>query len=122
MPILATLHQDGAIEVETPWQVGLVWEPASHYVLQEMLPVQAGMFPLPVRQTTYVGLEAANVVEWRYDVKYSRKERSRVERSISAVERVLMVGRTFFQIYELFSNPNFLLSDTFFNSFLFVNA
>lgn len=91
VPILATLHQDGAIEVETPWQVGLVWEPASHYVLQEMLPVQAGMFPLPVRQTTYVGLEPANVVEWRYDVKYNRKERSRVERSISAVERVLMV-------------------------------
>lgn len=89
--IQATLHQDGAIEVETPWQVGLVWEPASHYVLQEILPVQAGMFPLPVRQTTYVGLEPANVVEWRYDVKYNRKERSRVERSISAVERVLMV-------------------------------
>ncbi|XP_055927054.1 teneurin-m-like isoform X4 [Argiope bruennichi] len=90
--IQATLHQDGTIEVETPWQVGLVWEPASHYVLQEMLPVQAGMFPLPVRQTTYVGLEPANVIEWRYDVKYNRKERSRVERSISAVERVLMAN------------------------------
>nr|XP_015923788.2 teneurin-m-like [Parasteatoda tepidariorum] len=90
VPIQATLHQDGAIEIETPWHVGLVWEPASHHVLQEMLPVQAGMFPLPVRQTTYVGLEPANVLEWRYDVKYNK--RARVERSISAVERVLMAN------------------------------
>ncbi|XP_023229639.1 teneurin-m-like isoform X2 [Centruroides sculpturatus] len=92
IPIEAKLHQDGAIEIETPWQQGVVWEPASHFVLQEMLPVQAGMFPLPVKQTTFLGVEPTNVVEWNYDLKYSKRDKDKEDRGISAVERVLSVN------------------------------
>ncbi|XP_040063442.2 teneurin-m [Ixodes scapularis] len=85
------LHQDGAVEVSTPWKAGAVWEADTHRVLRELLPVQAGMFPVPVRQTLYWDLESANTLQWRYDLKYSRRDG---HRSISAVERVLLVNGT----------------------------
>lgn len=88
MSIETILHQDGAVEVSTPWKAGAVWEADTHRVLRELLPVQAGMFPVPVRQTLYWDLEPANTLQWRYDLKYSRRDG---HRSISAVERVLLV-------------------------------
>lgn len=87
-PVETTIHQDGVIEVETPWQQGLVWESAPHPVLMGSLPVQAGMFPVPLRLTSFEGEEKNTVSSWNYDIKFNRKDK---EKTIAAVERILMV-------------------------------
>ncbi|XP_064481434.1 teneurin-m-like isoform X2 [Ornithodoros turicata] len=89
--IETTFHQDGSVEVSTPWKAAAVWEADTHRVLRELLPVQAGMFPVPVRQTLFWGVEPAHTLQWRYDLKFSRREN---DRAISAVERVLLVNGT----------------------------
>ncbi|XP_028967535.1 teneurin-m [Galendromus occidentalis] len=88
----STMHQDGAIEIRAPWKTSALWEAATHKVLNHLLAVQAGMFPIPVKQTVYTEGEAgiSNSLEWKYDVKYNRKERDAV--TVSSVERTLLVN------------------------------
>ncbi|XP_067122609.1 teneurin-m-like isoform X2 [Centruroides vittatus] len=86
-----TLHKDGTIEVETPWNQAVVWEATNHQVLQDSMPVQAGMFPLPTRQKTFFGMEQTSVTEWNYGIKYGKKDG---HRSVTAVERILMVNNS----------------------------
>ncbi|XP_054706781.1 teneurin-m-like [Uloborus diversus] len=90
-PVETTIHQDGVIEVETPWQQGLVWESAPHPVLTGTLPVQAGMFPIPLRLTSFEGDETSTVSSWSYDIKFNKKDK---ERTVVAVERALVVNDT----------------------------
>ena len=45
------VHLDGSIEVDTPWKDVIFWEAQPHKVLQSYLPVQAGMFPVLMKQT-----------------------------------------------------------------------
>ncbi|XP_042895037.2 teneurin-m isoform X2 [Parasteatoda tepidariorum] len=89
--IKTTIHQDGVIEVETPWQQGLVWESVPHPVLMGTLPVQAGMFPVPLRLTSFDEDDENTMSSWNYDIKYNRKDK---EKTIAAVERVLVVNET----------------------------
>ncbi|GFT69595.1 teneurin-a [Trichonephila clavipes] len=84
--VKTTIHQDGVIEVETPWQQGLVWESVPHPVLMGSLPVQAGMFPVPLRLTSFEGEDKNTVSSWNYEIKYK-------DNNITAVERILAVRR-----------------------------
>lgn len=65
-----------------------MWEATPHPVLMGFLPVQAGMFPVPLRLTSFEGDEKHTVSSWNYDIKYNRKDK---EKTIAAVERILMV-------------------------------
>ncbi|GIY89805.1 teneurin-a [Caerostris extrusa] len=82
--VKTTIHQDGVIEVETPWQQELVWESIPHPVLMGNLPVQAGMFPVPLRLTSFEGEDGSTVSSWNYEIKYK-------DNNITAVERVLAI-------------------------------
>ncbi|CAL1263020.1 unnamed protein product [Larinioides sclopetarius] len=85
--VKTTIHQDGVIEVETPWQQGLVWESMPHPVLMGSLPVQAGMFPVPLRLTSFEGEDKNTVSSWNYEIKYK-------DNNITAVERILAINDT----------------------------
>lgn len=92
------MHQDGAIEVRAPWKTSALWEAATHKVLTQLLPVQAGMFPIPIKQTVYTEGEGetgvSNSLEWKYDVKFTRREQrdAPVADAVTAVERTLLVS------------------------------
>ncbi|XP_022235993.1 teneurin-a-like [Limulus polyphemus] len=90
-----TLHQDRSIEVETPWDLGVIWETSPHNALHELLPIQAGMFPVLVRQSTFWGMQLPKTLEWQYDVKYDRRDREDPQNhvtAITAVKRILLVN------------------------------
>ncbi|OQR66691.1 teneurin-3-like [Tropilaelaps mercedesae] len=99
MSLESRMHQDGAIEVRAPWKTSALWEAATHKVLTQLLPVQAGMFPIPVKQTVYTEGEGetgvTNSLEWKYDVKFTRREqRDAPAATVIAVERTLLVNTT----------------------------
>lgn len=66
-------------------------------MLTQLLPVQAGMFPIPVKQTVYTEGDGetgiSNSLEWKYDVKFTRREqREAAAATVTAVERTLVVS------------------------------
>ncbi|XP_076321684.1 teneurin-a-like isoform X3 [Tachypleus tridentatus] len=102
-PFQATLHQDRSIEVETPWDQGVIWKTSPHQALQEILPIQAGMFPIPVKQITFWGIEPSNTLEWHYDIKYDRNDRVESQNpvtAVTAVKRILLVNGVHFFTVE----------------------
>lgn len=81
---------DGGLLLATPWEAAaLLWEAGPHRVLAHLLPVQAGMFPVPLRRTLlWHGRPSELRLEWRYELKLASRE----QRAIAAVERVLLVN------------------------------
>ncbi|KAL3224464.1 hypothetical protein MRX96_026578 [Rhipicephalus microplus] len=64
----------------------LLWEAGPHHVLEHLLPVQAGMFPMPLSKVLlWDGKPSDRRLEWRYELKLAKG-------AISAVERALLVN------------------------------
>ncbi|XP_054167929.1 teneurin-m-like [Oppia nitens] len=92
------IHLDGSVEVESPWKETIYWEAQPHKVLLSYLPVQAGMFPVLMRQTLMTESNQKPWIGWDYDVKYNR--RSEKDKNIAAVERILVINETQFLSVE----------------------
>ncbi len=86
------VHLDGSVEVETPWHENIFWEAQPHKVLLSFLPVQAGMFPVLMRQTLFSSNSYKPWIGWDYDVKYNK--RTEKDKNIAAVERILVINDT----------------------------
>ena len=93
------VHLDGSVEVETPWRDTIYWEAQPHKVLLSYLPVQAGMFPVLMRQTLMRHNSEKSRINWDYDVKYNRRT-EREKNPIAAVERILVINETQFLSVE----------------------
>ncbi|XP_037506550.1 teneurin-m isoform X1 [Rhipicephalus sanguineus] len=82
-----TTRPYGGLLLSTPWKAAaLLWDAGPHRVLEHLLPVQAGMFPMPLSKVLlWDGKPSDRRLEWRYELKLAKG-------AISAVERALLVN------------------------------